>query len=366
MTMEEIVRGESKELEYEGERISWDELTCIGYSITESAVKKLCRDMNWYRKEMQERRESSKKLAQVTRTQLINWNIIKKTEDSYLPSNAFALLTGGHFRYSKTQCAVFVGTDRGEFLDKKEFDGSLYEQIEHAYSFVLRNIRLSAKVDGLIRREKYELPPAAIREMIINAHCHRNYLDPSCVQVSLYDDRLEVTSPGSLCYGLTLEEALSGRSKQRNRAVAEIFSQMGLIEAWGTGLKNIRRWAREYHLPEPEFIEMTGTFRVNLYRKPMPAISRETTAESNIIYDIGSSVKFGENSVKFGENSVNETKKKLLELIEKKHSISASAMAGQLSLSVRTIEKNIRELREAGLLVRHGAARGGYWEVVKS
>lgn len=125
------------------------------------------------------------------------------------------------------------------------------------------------------------------------------------------------------------------------------------------------KYRKEYYLPEPEFIEMTGTFRVNLYRKPMPAISRETIAENNIIYDNGSSVKFGENSVKFGENPPNETKKKILELIEKNYSISASAMADQLSLSVRTIEKNIRELREAGLLVRHGAARGGYWEVVK-
>ena len=57
---------------------------------------------------------------------------------------------------------------------------------------------------------------------------------------------------------------MSGRSKQRNRITAEVFSQMGLIEAWGTGLKNIRRAAQEYHLPEPEFIEMAETFRVNL------------------------------------------------------------------------------------------------------
>lgn len=62
---------------------------------------------------------------------------------------------------------------------------------------MLRNIRRSAKVEGLVRREKHELPPAAIREMIINAHCHRNFLDPSCVQVALYDDRLEDFCVGS-------------------------------------------------------------------------------------------------------------------------------------------------------------------------
>ena len=53
-----------------------------------------------------------------------------------------------------------------------------------------------ATMDGLVRKEKYELPPEAIREMIINAHCHRNLLDESCIQVAVYDDRLEVTSRG--------------------------------------------------------------------------------------------------------------------------------------------------------------------------
>lgn len=207
-----------KELEMEGARISWDELTCIGYSVTEKAVKKLCSDMNRYREEMGESGSRTGKYPPVTRTNLENWNILKRNGDRYLASNAFALLTGTHFPYSKTQCAVFAGTDRGEFIDKQDYTGPLYEQIEGAYAFVLRNIRRSAKVEGLIRREEHELPPNAIREMIINAHCHRNFLDEACIQVALFDDRLEVTSPGGLCYGLTLEEALSGRSRQRNRA----------------------------------------------------------------------------------------------------------------------------------------------------
>ena len=75
----------------------------------------------------------------------------------------------------------------------------------------------------------------AIREMIINAHCHRNLLDESCIQVAVYDDRLEVTSPGGLYNGLTYEEVMNGHSKIRNKGIANIFSQMGLVEAWGSG-----------------------------------------------------------------------------------------------------------------------------------
>ena len=303
-----------KELELEGARISWDELICVGYEVKENAIKKLCRDMNRYRNEMQQRKGNAEKLQQVTRAQLLNWNVIKKTEDGYLASNAFALLTGKHFYYSRTQCAVFAGTDRGEFIDKKEYDGPLYGQIEEAYAFVLRNIRRSAKVEGLIRREGHELPPDAIREMIINAHCHRNFLDNSCVQVALYDDRLEVTSPGGLCYGLTLEEAISGRSKQRNRIVAEVFNQMGLIEAWGTGLRNIRKAAKEYSLPEPQFIEMTGTFRVNLFRGLSPMEDRQKIGKTS-----AKNLKsIGETSVKARKSigvELNATQKSIIDLL---------------------------------------------------
>ena len=159
------------------------------------------------------------------------------------------------------------GTDRDEFIDRKEYSGPLYEQIESAYQFVLRHINRSAEIEGLVRKEQYELPIGAIREMIVNAQCHRSFLDHSCVQVALYDDRLEVSSPGTLYGGLTMEEAMGGRSKIRNRAVAEVFSRMELIEEWGTGIQRILKRAREYGLPTPEFLEIGGTFRVNLYRK---------------------------------------------------------------------------------------------------
>ena len=118
-----------------------------------------------------------------------------------------------------------------------------------------------------MRKEKYELPPEAIREMIINAHCHRNILDESCIQVAIYDDRLEVTSPGGLYNGLTYEEVMNGHSKIRNKGIANIFSQMGLIEAWGSGIKRILYAAEKYGLPKPRIQEFDNMFRVELFRK---------------------------------------------------------------------------------------------------
>ena len=347
-----------KELELEGEKISWDELICIGYKVTESAIKRLCRDMNTRRKEMQERKNLSEKLPMVTRTNLENWKVLKKTNEGYLASNAFVLLTSDHFPFSKTQCAVFKGTDRTLFIDKREYTGPIYEQIEEALNFVLRNIRLGAKIEGLQRKESYELPVEAIREMIVNAQCHRNMTDESCVQVAIYDDRLEVTSPGGLYNGLTFEEALQGHSKLRNRAIANVFSQIGLVEAWGTGLRRIKKVTREFGLPEPEFIEMPESFRVNLYRGPFQVDERRDVGEK--LEDVGD---VGENE-KLPLND-EDAKATVLKIIIGNNKVSAAGIAKDLCVTQRTVERYIKELREEGNLIRHGSARGGYWEVVK-
>lgn len=164
----------------------------------------------------------------------------------------------------------------------------------------------------------------------------------------------ERTSPGGLYNGLTFEEALQGHSKLRNRTIANVFSQIGLIEAWGTGLRRIQNAAREYGLPEVEFIEMPETFRVNLFRKPLLA---GTACEAG---DVSANV--GDN---VGEMSVNDgdVMAKIIKLITDNNKASAASIAKSMSVAQRTAERYIRELREEGVLIRHGAARSGYWEV---
>ena len=256
-----------KELELEGTYASWDEQICNGYEVTKEAIDKLCQDIHRYMKSAIDSSEEKRSIPVITVEHLLNWKLLKKSGNQLLAANSFILLTSDYFRFAKIQCALFKGNDRDEFLDKKEYSGPLYEQIEEAYRFVLRHINRSAEINGLLRKERYELPVGAIREMIINAQCHRSFMDSSCVQVALYDDRLEITSPGMLYGGLTLKEAVNGRSKIRNKAIAEVFSRMELIEGWGTGIRRIIKRAEEYQLRTPEFTEIGDTFRVNLFRK---------------------------------------------------------------------------------------------------
>lgn len=84
------------------------------------------------------------------------------------------------------------------------------------------------------------------------------------------NDRLEVTSPGGLYNGLIYEEVMNGHSKIRNKGIANIFSKMGLVEAWGNGIKRILNAAEEYGLPKPRFQEFDNMFRVELFRNSFP------------------------------------------------------------------------------------------------
>lgn len=344
-----------KELEMEGARISWDELTCVGYPVSEDTMEKLCQDIESFRKKAGMAEHSVKK------EQLINWKILKQSEGQLLATNAYALLTSDYFPFSKTQCAVFKGTDRAVFLDKREFTGPIYTQIEEAVDFVLRSIRLGATIDGLIRKEKYELPPEAIREMIINAHCHRNLLDESCIQVAIYDDRLEVTSPGGLYNGLTYEEVMNGHSKIRNKGIANIFSQMGLVEAWGSGIKRIFNAAEEYGLPKPKFQEFDNMFRVELFRNNSMAMEEKKFGEDSEKVRR----KDGEDSEKTQIYELTDTQKRIVELLRSDKQLSAKKIAEQLGLGSRSIEKNIKKLKTLGFLVRHGSPKNGYWEVTE-
>lgn len=92
-------------------------------------------------------------------------------------------------------------------------------------------------------------------------------MDESCIQVCVYDDRIEVTSPGMLYGGLDIQSAKSGKSKCRNTAIAEAFRYMGLIEAWGTGIPRMIKECREYGLREPVFEELGDGIRVTIFRK---------------------------------------------------------------------------------------------------
>ncbi len=270
-----------QELELEGQRIYYDTMQEIGMEYSEETAKKLCESMKEVALSSCKTEEEKAGVPDMTITKLEDMGLLCRMGRAYVPTHAFNLMTENRMKHAKIQCALFKGTSRDEFIDRKEFRGPIYEQIEEAYQFVLRHINMSAQINGIVRRDVYELPVRAVREAIINAVTHRSYMDDSCVQVSVYDDRMEVLSPGMLYGGLDLEAALEGKSKCRNAAVSEAFHYMKLIEAWGTGLGRIRNSCREYGLKEPVIDEFGDGFRVVFFREEMEENQDEIRKSGN-------------------------------------------------------------------------------------
>ena len=121
------------------------------------------------------------------------------------------------------------------------------------------------------------LPPAALREALVNAVVHADYAQPGApTRVAVFDDRVEVENPGVLLGGLTIEDIREGVSRVRNRVMARVFHELGLVEQWGTGVQRMVASCVEAGLPEPEFAELGLRFRVTIRtdRSAAPALDR--------------------------------------------------------------------------------------------
>lgn len=331
-----------KELELQGMNQSYDETVLVGHELDIEAAQKLCVDI---KKHIVESTDGKVKVKDVTIQNLENWGIVKRIENTFVPTVAFDLLTTNSNRFAKVQCALFKGITRSVFIDKREFEGSLYSQIDEAYRFILKHINLGAEIDGIIRKDIYELPVKAIREAIVNAVTHRNYMDNSCVQVCIYDDRVEITSPGMLFGGLTLEMMMSGSSKIRNTGIAEIFSRMHIVEGWGTGVQRMLDGCKEYSIQPPKFTEIGDCFRVEFFRK-------KTNVQENV-------------HVNVQENKKMTKKEWVFELITERNDISNKEIAEKLNCSPKTVYRYIKELKSDGIIERVGSDKQGYWKINK-
>lgn len=135
--------------------------------------------------------------------------------------------------------AVFEGNTQNEFKDRKEFAGSLFQQMEEVYDYIdFRNQTHSTYVK-LRRVDQRDYPEVAIREALLNLLVHREYSFRASTFISIYADRIEFTSIGGLVNGVTLQDVMMGISVCRNTKLANVFYRLELIEAYGTGILKI-------------------------------------------------------------------------------------------------------------------------------
>ncbi len=162
-----------------------------------------------------------------------------------------------------TKVALFQGSDKAVFRDRKEFSGSLLLQLAEVYHYIDIANKTKATFTGLHRLDTRDYPDEAVREALLNAIVHRDYSYSSSNLIHIYDDRIEFVSIGGLVPGFTLESIYLGVSAPRNPRLAQIFFQMRLIESYGTGVGKIQRNYKGSAV-EPVFETAPGVFRVTL------------------------------------------------------------------------------------------------------
>lgn len=336
-----------KELILEGQNRYYDCEICEDLTITPEDIERLCAKMKATAIRNTLTEGEKLKVKDVTQNVLISWGVLAEKDGAVVPSNAYALLTGQARFQPVIQCAVFKGKDRAYFVDRREFEGSIQDQMEAAFQYVLEKINRGMRIQGMYRQDRYELPVDSVREMIANSVAHRSYLEPGNIQVALFDDRLEVTSPGMLLNGVSIKKMKEGYSKPRNRAIASAFAYMKIIEKWGSGIPRLLRECNEYGLPEPEFIDFDGDFRVNMYRQ-LPEKDWSHTDDTK----------------RDTNDTISENDTKVLNLIRENPSITQAELKEKLQVSIVTVKRLMADLQKRGLIERQGSSRKGKWIII--
>lgn len=250
--------------------------------------------------------------------------------------------------------AVFQGTDQTIFKDRREFAGSLMQQMNEVYDYIDFRNQTRATIEKLYRIDVRDYPEIAVREALLNLLVHRDYSFSASSLISIYADRIEFVSIGGLMPGIDLEDIMVGISVCRNQDLANVFYRLHLIEAYGTGMGKIMRAYKD--VEEKPSIETTK----NAFKIILPNI--------NAKYETGKVSAPKAESIK---GSVAGTEKSLgneervLEYARSHGAITRNDVIKLLEVSTSTASRVLRKMVKSNLLKQNGKARNTNYTVIK-
>jgi len=248
---------------------------------------------------------------------------------------------GAYLLFVKDFCLI-SGVQAGRFktptdiIDSISLNTDILTEIDELMIFVRKHLMVEYIITGNPEREeRYDYPLDAIREIVLNMIVHRDYRDSSDSVIKVFDDRIEFFNPGDLYDGLTVEQLLTNNyeSKTRNKLIALMFKECGIIEKYGSGIGRIKKLCTQHDIIEPKFEEIQKGFRVTLYK--------EKTSERKT--DVG----------------VNE----LYNFIQSNQPVNIGMITDKFSVvTKRMIERWIKQLKDEGKIEFLGASKtGGYF-----
>ncbi len=261
---------------------------------------------------------------ELRREDLQTLRLLVPYQDRLVPTVGGVLICGrdrlAHFPDAWIHAGRFGGADKARIIDQARISGPLASAVERAIGFVEKHSLHGAVIGRARRREAWSLPPEAVREAIVNAVVHADYSQRGApLRVSIFDDRLEVDSPGLLPFGLTLEDLPLGVSKLRNPVIGRVFHELGLVEQWGSGVQRMIAACRDSGLPMPVWEEVGIGVRVTLRAE------------------------------RVGEVQVDATNKSILDLLGSGDGLSTSEVAAKIGLSPRGTRTRLAKLVARGL-----------------
>lgn len=305
-------------------------------------------------------------------SEFTSWGII---DENGTLTNAGALLADDSpIRQSRIFCTRWNGltmtSGLGEALDDAELEGSVIGQLQDAVAFIRNNSHKRWWKEADHREELPDYPERAVTEVICNAIIHRDYQElGSEIHIDIYDDRMEVYSPGGMIDGRLIQQLnpLSVPSKRRNPLLADFFSRLDLMERRGSGMKKILgEYARfeslkEYHTPE--FTSNASEFHVTLWN-----LNYGTDVVKDVANDTADVTKgfvkgFVKEPTQFTKEFV-KAQRRIYKLISTNPQINITAIAANLGVSTRQVQKYLRRLTELQLIAREGGRKNGIWKIL--
>ena len=276
-------------------------------------------------------------------------NVLNKNNNDYHLTTAGALFftkNPNKFNYidSKIKLARFKGTDKVDFIDNLTLEGPFLQVLYEVHSFFLRNIRKATKIVGFERYDFYEYPYEAIREAMVNALAHRDYtLKGVDVSFYIFDDRIEIMSPGDLKAPLTTEmlndDSGAIRSIRRNEKISELFHYAHEMEQYGTGIDRIKRSMKNHGLDDPVFKMVGNYLQVILY------------GPGENILDLPLSASI--NHVSFDNLNLNDRQINLLNYLSNNYCITNKQYGEYFAVSRATTSRDIKVLLDNELIKKH-------------
>lgn len=252
------------------------------------------------------------------------------------------------------KAAVFQGTDQTIFKDRREFTGSLMQQMNEVYDFIDFRNQTRATIEKLYRVDVRDYPEVAVREALLNLLVHRDYSFSASAFISIYTDRIEFVSIGGLMPGIDLEDVLVGISVCRNQDLANVFYRLHLIEAYGTGMGKIMK-AYESMQVKPTIETTKNTFKVIL-----PNINAKYETENETV-----KTKSGTPVTVNAEKKLSDEERKIMEYVRTHGAITRNDVIGLLEVSASTAARVIRKMVKANLLEQNGKARNTYYTIAE-